>query len=163
MLGASCMCSLIGVTAVKIQKLQKPVPGLTISNCLPRYSKVCLISKFISNIVVSIIVRLTCFAFLQGEAQSGRVVFRMAPFRKGIYSIEFDSSISLIQAFSICVAFTSYWGSTDLPEANCLSGINAPQEPMLSRNGALKAPMIFQKEGPAKYAPCPPLSPVGRV
>ncbi|XP_031397309.1 uncharacterized protein LOC116208172 isoform X2 [Punica granatum] len=101
--------------------------------------------------------------FAQGEAQSSRPKFSLTPFRKGIYSIEFDSSMSLLQAFSICVAFISCQGLPGSPEANCLSGVNAQQEPTLSRNGALKAPLIFQREGPEKYAPCPPLSPVGRV
>ncbi|KAK4767625.1 hypothetical protein SAY86_015375 [Trapa natans] len=102
--------------------------------------------------------------FSEAEDQSGRMLFSMAPFRKGIYSIEFDSSISLLQAFSICVAFISYQGSPDLPQASCLSGLNAATpEPTPGRSRAPKSPMIFQREGPAKYAPRPPLSPVGRV
>ncbi|KAK4755426.1 hypothetical protein SAY87_009183 [Trapa incisa] len=101
--------------------------------------------------------------FSENKVPSDKPVFSMTPFRKGIYSIELDSSISLLQAFSICVAFLSCRGQLGTPEASCLPGENKLQESSLSRSGTLKDQVAFQREGSTKYAPCPPLSPVGRV
>ncbi|XP_048138455.1 uncharacterized protein LOC115734670 isoform X1 [Rhodamnia argentea] len=100
--------------------------------------------------------------FVQGEAQLKSPIFRLAPFRKGIYSIEFDSSISLLQAFSISVAVLSCQTSSDPSEADCSPEISTLGELALSRNVPMRAPSMI-KQGRAKYAPFPPLSPVGRV
>ncbi|KAF8031976.1 hypothetical protein BT93_D1018 [Corymbia citriodora subsp. variegata] len=100
--------------------------------------------------------------FVQGEAQQESPIFRLAPFRKGIYSIEFDSSISLLQAFSICVATLSHQASSDPSVGDCLPEISTLGELALNRNVPMKAPSII-KQGRATYAPFPPPSPVGRV
>ncbi|XWS53064.1 hypothetical protein CRYUN_Cryun11dG0125700 [Craigia yunnanensis] len=42
--------------------------------------------------------------FFQGEVQDNKHFFSLAPFKDGIYSVEFNSSLSLMQAFSICIA-----------------------------------------------------------
>lgn len=31
-------------------------------------------------------------------------IFSLSPFKDGIYAVEFDSSLKLLQAFSICIA-----------------------------------------------------------
>ncbi|XP_030476207.1 uncharacterized protein LOC115693369 [Syzygium oleosum] len=100
--------------------------------------------------------------FVQGEAQLRSPIFRLAPFRKGIYSIEFDSSISLLQAFSICVAVLSCLTSSDPSEGDCSPEISTVGELALNRKVPMKAPSVI-KQGRAKYAPFPPPSPVGRV
>ncbi|KAI4322102.1 hypothetical protein L6164_021822 [Bauhinia variegata] len=41
---------------------------------------------------------------LQGNGQEHRPYFCLAPYKHGIYSVAFDSSLSLLQAFSICIA-----------------------------------------------------------
>lgn len=99
---------------------------------------------------------------MQGGAQLRSPIFRLAPFRKGIYSIEFDSSISLLQAFSICVAVVSCRTSSDPSEGDCSPEISTVGELALNRKVPMKAPSVI-KQGRAKYAPFPPPSPVGRV
>ncbi|XWS71628.1 hypothetical protein CRYUN_Cryun03dG0154200 [Craigia yunnanensis] len=42
--------------------------------------------------------------FFQEEVQDNKPFFSLAPFKDGIYSVEFNSSLSLLQAFSICIA-----------------------------------------------------------
>ncbi|KAI3423299.1 uncharacterized protein J3R85_011144 [Psidium guajava] len=100
--------------------------------------------------------------FVQGEAQPKSPIFRLVPFRKGIYSIEFGSSISLLQAFSISVAVLSCQTSSDPSEGDCSPEISTVGELALNRNDPMKAPSMI-KQGRARYAPFPPLSPVGRV
>ncbi|XWS28757.1 hypothetical protein CRYUN_Cryun25bG0098600 [Craigia yunnanensis] len=39
-----------------------------------------------------------------GGVQDNKHFFCLAPFKDGIYSVEFNSSLSLVQAFSICIA-----------------------------------------------------------
>ncbi|KAL6146101.1 hypothetical protein ACLB2K_056784 [Fragaria x ananassa] len=89
--------------------------------------------------------------FAEGEAQENRAVFRLAPEKDGTYSIEFNTSISLLQAFFICVVVISSRKPSDMSEAKAF------QEPILNGNSGM------QVTGPSKYAPNPPHSPVGRV
>ncbi|KAE9593278.1 hypothetical protein Lalb_Chr19g0138081 [Lupinus albus] len=42
--------------------------------------------------------------FLQGNDQEQQRAFSFTPFKHGVYSIAFDSSLSILQAFSICIA-----------------------------------------------------------
>ncbi|GAV74502.1 DUF3527 domain-containing protein [Cephalotus follicularis] len=42
--------------------------------------------------------------FSEGGGEENQPAFLMAPFKDGIYSVEFNSPVSLLQAFSICVA-----------------------------------------------------------
>ncbi|WCJ28384.1 hypothetical protein M5689_010085 [Euphorbia peplus] len=76
--------------------------------------------------------------FVQGEreTQQQKPVFSVAPLEKGKYSVEFSSSVSLLQAFFIGVSVISSQRSSDLAEDS-------------------KVPM--------KYTPTLPVSPVGRV
>uniref|UniRef100_A0A5B7C9E5 Uncharacterized protein n=1 Tax=Davidia involucrata TaxID=16924 RepID=A0A5B7C9E5_DAVIN len=110
-----------------------------------------------------------CFApdhldlFVEGGAQENRPIFSLAPFKKGIYSVGFKASISLLQAFSICIAFISSQKSSDVLEMNNLSEARLFQESDFTGSDRVKAPTIVQREVPAKYVPSPPPSPVGRV
>ncbi|KAK3010911.1 hypothetical protein RJ639_012635 [Escallonia herrerae] len=42
--------------------------------------------------------------FSQGKVGDTRPVFSLSSFKRGIFSVEFSSSLSLLQAFSICIA-----------------------------------------------------------
>ncbi|KAA8518970.1 hypothetical protein F0562_016256 [Nyssa sinensis] len=101
--------------------------------------------------------------FAEGEAQENRPIFSLAPFKKGIYSVEFETSISLLQAFSICIASISSQKSFDISEVNNLSEAKLLQESAFTRCDRLKSPMLVQGEVPAKFVPSPPPSPIGRV
>ncbi|XP_062003251.1 uncharacterized protein LOC133720795 [Rosa rugosa] len=89
--------------------------------------------------------------FAEGEAQENRAVFRLEPGKDGTYSIEFNTSISLLQALFICVVIFSSQKPSDMSEAK------VSQEATLNGNSGI------QVTTPSKYAQNPPHSPVGRV
>ncbi|XP_059647127.1 uncharacterized protein LOC132293604 [Cornus florida] len=99
--------------------------------------------------------------FLQG--QEDRPIFSLALFKEGIYSVEFNASVSLLQAFAISIAFVSSQKSSEVMEVHNLSDTKLSQESGLSGFNGIESPTIGQREVPAKYFPCPPPSPVGRV
>lgn len=80
-------------------------------------------------------------------------IFSMSSFKDGIYSAEFSSPLSLLQAFSICIAVLN---SRTQP-----SEMSNPSEER--SDGIIKAPNQVQGEAAARYVSYPPLSPVGRV
>lgn len=90
----------------------------------------------------------------------------MVPLNKEIYSVEFDTSVSLLQAFFISVTVISGQQLSDLSELSSLYEADAlREEPMMNEKGTKKSSHtnIVLGEMPAKYAPNPPHSPVGRV
>ena len=95
---------------------------------------------------------------MQEEAQQNRPIFSLVPLKDGMYSIDFNESISRLQAFFICVAAISSQKSLDQSEASNISEAKSFEEPDWSDNFGHPAKYI-----PAKFTPNPPLSPVGRV
>ncbi|KAM3738065.1 hypothetical protein ACB098_09G105300 [Castanea mollissima] len=92
--------------------------------------------------------------FLQGGSQQASPFFSMTELKDGLYSIEFNSSISLLQSFFVCVSVLSCkrpFNLLDMSEAKVF------KEPILNENDG------SQGRASAKYAPNPPSSPVGRV
>ncbi|KAK8518110.1 hypothetical protein V6N13_027594 [Hibiscus sabdariffa] len=101
--------------------------------------------------------------FPQG-AQQNMPIFSLVPHTKGIYAIKFSSSITALQAFFISVTVITCWKSSDLPEFSNLPEGKVMKETMLDgRLGMDSKPTIVLGTMPAKYAPNPPHSPVGRV
>ncbi|XVF08200.1 hypothetical protein REPUB_Repub06bG0205900 [Reevesia pubescens] len=99
--------------------------------------------------------------YAQGEALQNRPIFSLVPHKNGIYAIEFSSSITALQAFSISVTVISCQKSIDLPEFGSLHEGKVIKETMVNDSlGLENKPTI---NVPAKYAPNPPHSPVGRV
>ncbi|XP_057983753.1 uncharacterized protein LOC131168394 [Malania oleifera] len=106
----------------------------------------------------------TCFdLFVQGGIRENRPVFSLVPFKNGIYSVKFNASISLLQAFSICIAVLNSQKASDLSEtSNPLEARNLQGQ--ASAGVTRTCPTTVQGEAPMKYASYPPpLSPVGRV
>lgn len=89
--------------------------------------------------------------FPQGGHQE-KPSFSLAPFKTGVYSVEFDSSISLLQSFFMSIAFLSSQKLHEIFEG-MLDARNFTQ-PNIDK-------MDF--DIPAKYVTKPPPSPVGRV
>lgn len=85
-----------------------------------------------------------------GGIEENQPIFSLAPFKDGIYSVEFNSSLTLLQSFSICIAvLNSRKASVEVTEpSNSSEGKTCDQ---------------VQVEVPARYVPYPPHSPVGRV
>lgn len=97
--------------------------------------------------------------FFLGGLLDNQPFFSFAPFQDGIYSVEFNSSLSLLQAFAICIAV---WDGKQLCKISELSDSiedKTLQETIrVQRNSSL-----VDGDAPAKYISNPPLSPVGRV
>lgn len=90
----------------------------------------------------------------------------MVPLNKEIYSVEFNTSVSLLQAFFISITVLSGQQFSDLSEVNSLYESEAfREEPMMNEKGTKESSLtnIVLGKMPAKYAPNPPHSPVGRV
>ncbi|KAK6247154.1 hypothetical protein QUC31_018719 [Theobroma cacao] len=99
--------------------------------------------------------------FFQGGVQDDKPFFSLAPFKDGIYSVEFNSSLSLMQAFSICIAIWDSRKHCELSESVTSSEERTLGETIL--NDRISAPNPVEGEAPARYVSYPPLSPVGRV
>ncbi|WVZ17130.1 hypothetical protein V8G54_010112 [Vigna mungo] len=94
--------------------------------------------------------------FVQGEAGQDKPLFTLLPLKDGFYSVEFDSTISHLQAFFISVAVIN---CQKLPGVLEIDDMHEEilKEPCSKNNRKL------QREAHLKYAPMPPLSPVDRV
>ncbi|XP_022731528.1 uncharacterized protein LOC111286031 [Durio zibethinus] len=99
--------------------------------------------------------------FFQGGVEDNMHFFSLAPFKDGIYSVEFNSSLSLMQAFSICIAVLDSRKHSELSESIASFEERTLGETELNdRTSALNP---IEGEAPARYAQYPPVSPVGRV
>jgi len=78
------------------------------------------------------------------------------PLKDSFYSVEFDSTISHLQAFFISVAVINCQKLPGILEVEDMHE-EILKEPSSKNNSNL------QRKAPLKYAPMPPLSPVGRV
>ncbi|KAK6943575.1 Protein of unknown function DUF3527 [Dillenia turbinata] len=97
--------------------------------------------------------------FVQGGGKQRKPILSLAPYEKGIFSVKFNCSISLLQAFSICVAAMGGHKSPDLLEAENMSEARPSHGISCRDYDRLRA-----REGVnVKSVPNPPLSPVGRV
>ncbi|KAK3003386.1 hypothetical protein RJ639_018138 [Escallonia herrerae] len=101
--------------------------------------------------------------FSQGKVGDTRPVFSLSSFKRGIFSVEFSSSLSLLQAFSICIAVLDNRKPSELSQLGTLFEEKLFEETTSLGVEETKDPNQVQVEVPAKYASCPPLSPVGRV
>ncbi|KAJ4849104.1 hypothetical protein Tsubulata_040771 [Turnera subulata] len=110
--------------------------------------------------------------FEQGGAEQDKPIFNLAPLEKGVYAVDFDSSISSLQAFFICVTVMNFKELDDLVDRSNLSEEKALLESkntndgMMTANPILRGRManpILHGRAPVRYTPNPPLSPVGRV
>ncbi|KAA8549341.1 hypothetical protein F0562_001025 [Nyssa sinensis] len=76
--------------------------------------------------------------FSQREVLDNRPVFSLSPFKDGIFSVEFNSSLSLLQAFSICVAVLNSRKPYELSELSNLSKEKSSGETTLVENDGKK-------------------------
>ncbi|GAB4860068.1 hypothetical protein Ancab_011545 [Ancistrocladus abbreviatus] len=103
------------------------------------------------------------FELFSQVAEESQRVLSLAPFKDRIYSVEFNASISVLQAFAICVAAlecgrpSGLLGPSRTHEEDS-PGFMIPEGPFQT-----KATSQNQAEAPARYVSYPPHSPVGRV
>ncbi|XP_039008921.1 uncharacterized protein LOC120137171 [Hibiscus syriacus] len=101
--------------------------------------------------------------FFQGGAQDKKPLFSLAPFKDGIYSVEFNSSLSPMQAFSICIAV---WDSRKHSEISEPESVTTSEERTLGKtilNERLNASNPIEGGTAARYVQYPHVSPVERV
>ncbi|KAK3015984.1 hypothetical protein RJ639_006680 [Escallonia herrerae] len=97
-----------------------------------------------------------------GRHHENKPLFSLSPLKNGLYSVEYNASISLLQAFSVCVAsiisqtLSNVLKVNNLSEAKCIPERTAGVD-------VIKTPNTFPKEVPAKFAPSSTHSPFGRV
>ncbi|XP_022944382.1 uncharacterized protein LOC111448846 [Cucurbita moschata] len=101
--------------------------------------------------------------FPQDGVPENHCILNLATFKDTIYSVEFDSSLSLLQAFSICLAMIDGKNSCELSETSILFEAKTSGESKLIHNDGLWTPNLAEREDPAEHITCPPLSPFGRV
>ncbi|KAL6907510.1 hypothetical protein ACP4OV_002549 [Aristida adscensionis] len=100
------------------------------------------------------------FDFLvQGRTRDDRHAFSMVSFKEGLYTVEFRSSIALLQAFAMCIVMLHGRYPNRMQV-----GLQASQEHDLLADHELKTVAASQGRAPTSYVPNrPPLSPVGRA
>lgn len=96
------------------------------------------------------------FQLFSQMGQDNQPILSLAPFKESIYSVEFDSSLTLLQAFAICISFLDRKRPAEIAEK------------ITNEVGVFEVPSIMktrnhQVDVPARYASYPPDSPVGRV
>ncbi|KAJ8899900.1 hypothetical protein K2173_019603 [Erythroxylum novogranatense] len=104
-----------------------------------------------------------CHIPKESEAQQDKPIFSLTPIHNGVHLVEFDSSISSLQAFFICVTIISYQKPCDLADEYTLSEDEGLCEPKGESEGPKNTNVIVPNKAPVSYTPSPPLSPVGRV
>ncbi|KAJ4851355.1 hypothetical protein Tsubulata_033300 [Turnera subulata] len=99
-----------------------------------------------------------------GVEDQSQPVFSLAPFKDGIYSVDFNSSLSPLQAFSLCIAVLDGKRLCEMEESsNFLEENTSLETALASEIEGIKAPNGIDTELPARYVSYPPHSPVGRV
>ncbi|KAM7496488.1 hypothetical protein LguiA_020902 [Lonicera macranthoides] len=103
--------------------------------------------------------------FSQGESlEDSNAVFNLSSFQSGIFSVEFNSSLSLLQAFAICIAVVDSRKPSVPSEMTNFSEEKSSEKTTFSQNERINmVPNQVQVEGPTRYASNPPHSPVERV
>ncbi|KAJ8753907.1 hypothetical protein K2173_000161 [Erythroxylum novogranatense] len=99
----------------------------------------------------------------QGSAQQDKPVFSLDPSDNGPHLVEFDPSISSLQALFICVTLMNCLKPSELVGEYKLPEDKDLLEPKSFNEGTKKISTVYPRKVPLKYTPCPPLSPVGRV
>ncbi|KAK9057582.1 hypothetical protein SSX86_022418 [Deinandra increscens subsp. villosa] len=84
--------------------------------------------------------------FFQGDVMNKNHFFSLCPIKEGIFSIEYDSSVSPLQAFSICISVAECRKSSQQQEST-----------------TYVARKVKNDLNPVRFASFPPLSPAGRV
>ncbi|XP_059660814.1 uncharacterized protein LOC132307150 isoform X2 [Cornus florida] len=70
--------------------------------------------------------------FSQGEPLENRPAFSLSAFKDGLFSVEFNSSLSLLQAFSICIAVLNSRKAYRFPESSNLFEEKSSEETTFS-------------------------------
>ncbi|XP_021721053.1 uncharacterized protein LOC110688595 [Chenopodium quinoa] len=95
------------------------------------------------------------------QGQDNQPVLSLAPFKERIYSVEFSSSLSLLQAFAISISFIDSRRPPEISEPSSIVEKISNEAGLFEV--AMRTKASNQGEAPASYVAYPPHSPVGRV
>ncbi|KAK1428688.1 hypothetical protein QVD17_17527 [Tagetes erecta] len=84
--------------------------------------------------------------FFQGDVMNKKRFFSLCPVKEGTFSVEYDSSVSALQAFSVCISVVECRKSSQHQESTTYVAKRVSKDPK-----------------PVRFTSLPPLSPVGRV
>ncbi|XP_048127135.1 uncharacterized protein LOC115742027 isoform X2 [Rhodamnia argentea] len=101
--------------------------------------------------------------FAQGEAQQENAIFSLKLYTTGIYLVEFNPTISSLQAFAICLAVISCQTSSEPSDWRQLSKSRTLQGHSVSGNDVNLPNTTLHFEVPPIYPPYPPFSPLDRA
>ncbi|KAL0915156.1 hypothetical protein M5K25_015555 [Dendrobium thyrsiflorum] len=97
--------------------------------------------------------------FIQGGKADNKYAFRMIAFKEGLYTVEFGSSITSLQAFAICIATLHSKNSIDVLDYS--DKHKSLEDPLYENYRKMNS--MQNNGGPTSYEPHhPPFSPVGR-
>ncbi|KAH0457419.1 hypothetical protein IEQ34_012734 [Dendrobium chrysotoxum] len=97
--------------------------------------------------------------FIQGGKADNKYAFRMIAFKEGLYTVEFGSSITSLQAFAICIATLHSKNSIDVSDYSAKH--KSLEDPLYENYPKMNS--MQNNGGPTSYEPHhPPFSPVGR-
>ncbi|KAI4334573.1 hypothetical protein L6164_019247 [Bauhinia variegata] len=100
---------------------------------------------------------------LQGNGQGHQPSLSLALCKHGLYSVAFDSLLSPLQAFSICIALVESKIQYELSESKRLVEGKIPRESLFVQTDGTTKALSKLEYVPGSYVSCPPHSPVGRV
>lgn len=103
------------------------------------------------------------FSQSQEESQQTTPFFKLSSLKNGIFSVEFSSNLSALQAFSICVAVSDSMMPSELQQATKFIEEKLDEEATLQDDCGLRTPKLVGVDVPAKFVSQPPHSPIGRV
>ncbi|KAL3518122.1 hypothetical protein ACH5RR_020711 [Cinchona calisaya] len=72
--------------------------------------------------------------YSQEQRLDKKPIFSLSPFKDGIYSVEFNSSLKLLQAFSVCIAFLNGLQPAMFYEYGYFSGNKSSEESAISES-----------------------------
>lgn len=98
---------------------------------------------------------------MQEKAEQATPFFSLSPLKNGIFSVEFDSTLSLLQAFSICVAVFDSIKQSELHQPSRIFEEKLAEETRLADIYGLRTPKLV--DVPSRFASQPPQTPVERA
>ncbi|KAK9157767.1 hypothetical protein Scep_004341 [Stephania cephalantha] len=101
--------------------------------------------------------------FERGAAQEKKPAFTLGTFNGGICTVNFSTSISSLQAFSICVALLQSTKLAELSEASSPIKDKVVQDFSNTIRSRIKASSRIDGDAPSTHIPFPPSSLVDRV
>ncbi|KAI4338883.1 hypothetical protein MLD38_023891 [Melastoma candidum] len=90
--------------------------------------------------------------FQQEESDSNEPVFCLKPDRKGIFSVQFSSLLSSLQAFAICTAFISSRVSSKPLDSSHFPGERDSVQLSSGQKSEIKHPTVSKVKEPGKYS-----------